>query len=271
MLAITGAQTEASTAVSSAMNSTENMIAEYGIPHSNRHEFTNNNNLENFIMEFYSADNDSQRIAIMGIPEEAMKRLEKREHRQLPKMRLDYDPISKNLIIKFVSVIHEMAHREFAAMFTEHARGHGITRQHWTSTGAGAHRGTNRRKKEPDDSFKPRTRVLQADRPTLIIEVGVSERLRNDAFFWLTKMNGEVRIVILIFVKHTQRTIQIERWENCPPPRPLRNNPQRPTKVQSIGITFQNGTPVATGAPLILPVRHLFDIIPAGICWISQL
>jgi hypothetical protein len=102
----------------------------------------------------------------MGISEEAMKWLEKRE-RQLPKIRLDYDPI-KNL-----SVIHEMAHRGFSSMFTKHTRGQlqAITRQHLTSTEAGA-----------DDSFKHRCKGI--DPCWLIIEVGASERinqLRKDA------------------------------------------------------------------------------------------
>jgi hypothetical protein len=46
----------------------------------------------------------------MGISEEAMKWLEKRE-RQLPKIRLDYDP-RRNL-----SVIHEMAHSGFSSIY----------------------------------------------------------------------------------------------------------------------------------------------------------
>jgi len=148
----------------------------------------------------------------------------------------------------------------------------GISRRHLISTGAGREMRNNQRRKEPDDAFKPGTRVKKDDRATLVIEAGLSEsmnQLRNDAHYWLTKTNGEVKIVLLIHVDRTRMTIKLERWENQPNPRPIRRgiSTDRPTKIQTLKIILQTNAPtIVNGAPLVLPINLIFGgAIPAGL------
>ena len=118
--------------------------------------------------------------------------------------------------------------------------------------------------KEGDSSFKPRSiRPLETDWPTIVIESGWSEsltKLREDARRWLVSSGGDVKIVLLISIGRTARTMIIEKWENRPvPPNypPTRSNTtQIPTQIQAITID-SNSNPV-NGVPLILEFRKIF-------------
>ncbi|KAJ9239066.1 hypothetical protein DTO166G5_2596 [Paecilomyces variotii] len=108
--------------------------------------------------------------------------------------------------------------------------------------GAGREEGRQSRKKEPDDSFKPlNTRPKFEDSPTFVIEAGLNgtlNKLRNDAFYWLTQPSQRVRIVVLIHGFTERKVITIER---------------------------DNSPPIVTGAPLLLPVDALFEIVPPSV------
>jgi hypothetical protein len=121
-------------------------------------------------------------------------------------MRLHYDLATERLIIKLVSSLHEYAHTVFMTVLTDHVRTLGISGDHLSPTGAGRQKGSEQRDKEADAGFKPlNTRPGKDDKPTMVIEAGLSEtlnQLRNDAHFWLTKANGEVKIVYLSFSDH---------------------------------------------------------------------
>jgi hypothetical protein len=275
MLALKGQIKEAATTMAILDSpQVENILADYDVPHKNRHKFTTYPAFRKFLEDAFnqwSTKHGPQRIAAENITSKTIEWLDK-NYRDLPRIRLDYDLISEKLIIKLVSGEHDSAHRQFTAMMTDHVRALGISRRDLASRGAGREMRNNQRRKEPDDQFKPATRVMAEDRPTLVIEAGWSEsmnQLRNDAHYWLTKTNGEVKIVLLIHVKYAQRVIELERWENRPNPRPTRRSTSadRPTKIQSLQIILQTNAPtiVSGGAPLLLPINLIFDgAIPAG-------
>jgi len=274
MLALQGESSTASRPTALVSRSTGNIIADYDIPHKSRHTFINYLSLRKFLESAYSqweSNASSQYVAIECVTHNTIEWLDK-NRRELPGMRLHYDLPSEKLIIKFVSTGHEIFHNQFSAMLTDHFRNVGITRRHLMSRGAGRDSGNGQRQKEPDNAFKPLdTRRRENDKATLVIEAGMSEtlnQLRNDAHFWLTKTDQEVKIVLLIHVRKEDKIITLERWENQTNPRPTRgtSTAHRPTKMQSLTITVRaNGTTTVTGAPLTLPITLLFDVIPAGL------
>ncbi|KAL1968432.1 hypothetical protein VTN77DRAFT_1961 [Rasamsonia byssochlamydoides] len=248
------------------------MSADYAIPHRDRHAFTTYPKFRKFLDESYSAwkdGNGPQYIAAELIKPQVIASLDK-NWRDLPEMRLHYNKSNEKLIVKFASKRHDLVVTEFREMFLEHCRSVGITRSDIKSIGTGRDEGTGR-SKEPDDCFKPRnTRSGGDDKATLVVEAGLSEtmnQLRSDAHHWLTKTNGEVHIVVLIHIRYDQRILELERWERQPNPRPVHGqNTHRPTCMQSLTLAMQpDGTPTLTGAPLVLPINLIFDVLPAHV------
>jgi hypothetical protein len=106
----------------------------------------------------------------------------------------------------------------------------------------------------------------------LFFEAGVSEtlaRLRVDADWWLTNSNGEVKIVVIIWIRRAAKSLVIEKW--CLQPRTsaapaTRANAPIVTKIQELRI-IQNPhilppqgtipTYAVTGPPLILEFEKL--------------
>ena len=97
-----------------------------------------------------------------------------------------------------------------------------------------------------------------AGQPYLVLEVGVSEslpRLRNDASWWLSNSDGEVKVVLLIEVDKDHKRLNIETWEIVSPwPDPTRHDdPSTPAQVPALTHLVSIGPPndVDTGAPSI--------------------
>ena len=142
--------------------------------------------------------------------------------------------------------------------------GVGNTLWHVRSTRYGAPGG---RSKEADEAFRPSTRVLGTDWPSVVIEVGVSEslsQLRTDAYFWLTQSGGKTRIVIHLAVNKAMRVMKIERWEHTPRTRLTRRSSPRynPTKMQALTLRA-NGQ--ISGGPLLIPASKVYDTLPPGL------
>lgn len=123
--------------------------------------------------------------------------------------------------------------------------------------------------KEADDSFKPRSRNLKTDWPSIVFEVGVSEGLSQlwlDARFWLEFFGEQTRIVILASVNMIAGTIVIERWQdstvlpahNVAIPNPYTRH-YIPTLIQSL--ILERGQ-FYTGAPLTILATLVFDVLP---------
>ena len=152
----------------------------------------------------------------------------------------------KKLTIKSVGPRHEIAASEFLGELLEHCRMIDISRHDLFFIGSGrmASRHTNR-SKEPEEALRPKnTRLYALCFPTLVVEVGRSEslgQLRNDAHFWLTHTDQQVRVVILIHIQADKKKVHLEHWELLQ--RDLSRAPQhaKPTKLQRRK-TFQSLT-----------------------------
>lgn len=115
--------------------------------------------------------------------------------------------------MKFARKPHNVAFAEFRAMFEDAYNTKGVSRYDIVCVGPTRYRGSNGRHKEADEGFEPVTRSL-VDKPSFVIEVGISEslnQLRSDAFYWLTKTNGQTKLVILIHIRLSQKVLEIER------------------------------------------------------------
>jgi hypothetical protein len=167
------------------------------------------------------------------------------------------------LILKVPTAKHEAAHGIFSDQIFGEALLMGL-RWELIRLNATTYK-TPRMSKEGDSAFKPRSmRPLETDWPTIVIESGWSQsltKLREDARRWLENSRGAIKIVLLISIGRTARTMIIEKWEHRPVPanRPATrsNTTQTPTKIQAITID-SNSNPPVNGAPLTLEFRKIF-------------
>ena len=166
------------------------------------------------------------------------------------------------LIVKLMPLVtHEGTHRNFVELLRIQSYVMGIPPFELYDVGGTRYRGHSV-SKEADTAFKPLTsRPNSIDWPTIVLEAGVSEslrQLRNDAKWWLSNSGGQVQIVLIFSVQEELRTIQIEKWETRPANgRATRSNQppaQVPTQIQQIIIDPNN----VTGVPLILHFHLIF-------------
>ncbi|KAJ9305895.1 hypothetical protein DTO217A2_4638 [Paecilomyces variotii] len=247
----------------------------YGI--RSGHNFETRQKFTRFLEQSYKRFESSggpQYVMARGINKKVLDWLDSRR-RTLPPMRVSHDEIEEKLIIKLVSRQHEALHRIFMHFVCKELENMGVKMldDFWLE-GAGREEGRQSRKKEPDDSFKPlNTRPKFEDSPTFVIEAGLNgtlNKLRNDAFYWLTQTSQRVRIVVLIHGFTERKVITIEVWQSLDNPRPRRTRSaarsKRPTKTQTLTIRKRdNSPPIVTGAPLLLPVDALFEIVPPSV------
>lgn len=134
------------------------------------------------------------------------------------------------------------------------------------------------RLKQPDQCFWPAARYHANAWPTLVVETGVGESLptlRADACWWFENSKNDTRIVIVLAVKKSTRTIIVEKWQ----PAPQFASDQQPYCAQELVIT--PAAPTVTGAPLYLPFELIMDRPAVGnekditmdvdelLCWVG--
>lgn len=109
--------------------------------------------------------------------------------------------------------------------------------------------------KNPDKGWRPDSR----DYPTVVLEVGVSERpkqLREEAARWLQESVGEVQAVITMKISQYTPDITIQRWVNDNAKTVMKNETRisksKPTKANP-----NSTTPVDNG-PFTIPFRDFF-------------
>lgn len=190
-------------------------ILGYEVPPRNRHNFTTYPWFQTFVKQQSAnewGNNKGQYLAIL------ISQIED-DRANLPRMRLHYDMSLETLIIKFITVHHDIAATGFRETFLERCRTSGYAaRGYLVSLRGSSHRSIDgQRLKEPDDAFKPKTaRSHVSDKPTMVVEVRMEDstsQLRTAAHHWLTGYHGEVWIVILIHVQRYQRSIRFENWQ----------------------------------------------------------
>jgi hypothetical protein len=192
------------------------------------------------------------------------------KRRTLPNIRLTYYAESELLVVKLMSsCLHEVAHRELGREIEIATARMGLPRYALCSVGGGRFDSPLKGSKEGDTCYVPYTR--RPSWPTLVLEVGVSEslpRLRNDASWWLSNSDGEVKVVLLIEVDKDHERLNIETWELIFPPDlepTIRHDPSTPAQVPALTHLVSIGPPndVDTGAPSIsgAPLKLDFEKI----------
>lgn len=185
----------------------------------------------------------------------------------LPNMTIMYDNGAKILIMKLVAGVPcEVAGRLFSKYLEYTIERHGLDM--FALVGLKSSRfGNQRRSKEANEAYKPWTRNLECDWPSIVIEIGLLESihmLKNDAHFWIANSGGETHIVILIMIDRIGKGITIQRWQN--EPKTLLDHEcsqtYTPTLMQSI--TLHDGISYI-GPSLMIPTTLLFDVLPNGI------
>ncbi|RPA88756.1 hypothetical protein L873DRAFT_1824083, partial [Choiromyces venosus 120613-1] len=183
-------------------------------------------------------------------------KLTKMNHRQDSHhigLRFMYLNHEQPLIVKIpAGKLHELVHREFAYMCREKAAGMGLG--HELRDGIAS-------RKELDTAFKPSSRPLESNWPTVVFECGVSESLKHltvDSRWWLDNSAGVVKIVLLFSISKAARSIHIEKWEMLtvqnPHGTPANLHPfvTRLTKVHEVDIAG----PVALAPVALAPAEH---------------
>jgi hypothetical protein len=183
-------------------------------------------------------------------------------------MTILYDGREEILIVKLmVGVMHEGVAHLFARMLEAKLFLLDVSASLLpTRSGRFGHHGG--RSKEADFGYKPRSRPMENDWPSFVLEVGVSESLamlRRDAAIWITNSDGRIRIVIVLSVNRRDRQILVERWEEVPriqPNRSTANYSRIPRLIQSLTL---NADVKYAGPPLEIPAEKLFDSPPQNI------
>ena len=119
------------------------------------------------------------------------------------------------------------------------------------------------RSKQADQALGPSTSVGWDAWPSLVIEVGYSERLnglRMDAEWWLINSAGKTKFAIIIKIKRNPFTIHIECWKMIPPTRrQTRHTPARtPHSIQKFDIDSV-GVVASASSELSIPYLCIFD------------
>jgi hypothetical protein len=138
---------------------------------------------------------------------------------EVPKMTILYDWHEETLIVKFmVGVAHGFCTRLLALVFIDVFRARTGDEEAFDPIGSSCFSGAQRLK-EGDEAFTPKSRSLEADWPSIVFEVVVSEtmiQLQLDARFWLECYGGKTRVVIIVCINRNARSIVIERWQVGP-------------------------------------------------------
>ena len=130
-------------------------------------------------------------------------------------IRIFYDEKYRKLIIKLVPHIHEVAcsliSREIGIAADRMSIVHGLVPDGSKRVVSGQYT------KEPASSWRPATLPPSRDAkwPSLVIECGDLRsitRLRIEAEWWLTKSQGDIRVVIVLIVWPFRSRISLEKW-----------------------------------------------------------
>ena len=165
------------------LSSREELLSGYGIRNASVHHFTTLKNFKKICMEGYDYDLGrvlTHYVAFDNVDNKNVLAFDQhRENRRdLPNMRVLYDEELHLLIIKvMVGIHHESAVGLIATMVTIKLITVGIDPFSLVSFGGAGCGIVGRRHKEAVKSFRPRSRTLDSDWPTLAVEVGVSESL----------------------------------------------------------------------------------------------
>ncbi|RPA94615.1 hypothetical protein L873DRAFT_1746861 [Choiromyces venosus 120613-1] len=204
--------------------------------------------------------NAGQYAVFTPVTQDKLTKIDHRRDNHHKGLRFMYLNHEQALIVKIpAGELHELVHREFAYMCREKAVGLGLGHE-LRDVGRRIFQGIASRK-EPDTAFKPSSRPLESNWPTVVFECGVSESLKRltvDSRWWLDNSAEGVKIVLLFSIAKVARSIHIEKWEmlTVQNPHATSANPHpfvtRPTKVHEVDIAG----PVALAPVALAPAKH---------------
>ena len=223
--------------------------------------------------ELLAGHSKQQYLVFQGVTKQQLADIDRERDSIGRHTRITHYTSTKLLIIKLMpSVPLELAHTVLANTLTGRLILMGLTIPPLIRLGAARFDG-NQSSKEGDTAYKPRSRNQIDDWPTIVFESGFSEsftQLRRDAGWWLTNSRGDVRIVVIVFVRPEQKTLQVEKWCLVPPLRITRGNRGILTRMQEILVTQnpparRGGAAIynVTGAPLTLEFEKMLLRNPA--------
>jgi hypothetical protein len=171
--------------------------------------------------------------------------------------RADYSPNLQTLILNLPSWPHEQAAGLFSALLTSKSSEMAVF---WDVSSRGSTLvTTSERSKQADCSWSPLPdpQGRSGHWPTVVLEVAwfeSLEKVKRDVAWWLNKLNGEVKMVITIDIKHPSGNIYINTWERAELPTSANPNPE-PCAVQEVKIFRHLRS--AIGDHLVIPFRDL--------------
>ena len=117
--------------------------------------------------------------------------------------------------------------------------------------------------KEGDQGLRPDTRVGRDAWPSLMIEVGYSERqnlLQLDPEWWLLHSQGRTRFVIIAIISHDPFSLRIECWKMGTPLGEHDVAVRIPKCIQDFNIDSAGQVSSPLGSPeLLIPYDCIFD------------
>jgi len=228
--------------------------------------------------ELQAGHSKQQYLVFQGVTKQQLAKIDRERDNIGKHTRITHYTSIDLLIIKLMpSLKHELAHGDLAELLTFKFAFMDFQKPPLHHVGATRFNG-NQSSKEGDSAYKPSSRNHEDDWPTIVFESGLFEsltKLRNDAEWWLTNSQGDVRIVIIVSVRPENKTLRVEKWCLAPPqlrrsPRLIKPGVQVPTRVQDILVTqnppaHPGGVAIytVTGAPLTLEFQEMLLRAPA--------
>lgn len=178
--------------------------------------------------------------------------------RDFEEQRCDsYFPFLKMALIEMASSVHEITARVFESLLLDKLSTMNSMSTKLDPLGS-AEVETNTRRKQPDNSYRPRRLPRNRSRkwPTFTVEVGFSEPTRkheDDAKWWLSQSNGDVRIVLTIDVHRRTNMVIFKTW--------TLNSQRVPEATYRVVLSGEDGMRrirTTNNNPLIIPFESLF-------------
>jgi hypothetical protein len=248
-----------------AGDSHDSVIGEYGIPDDACvHRFTSVRLLRTKCLS--AAESGAPYVVFSGVGLDDLEAIDRYREREQGSTRVLYDEEAEVLIVKLLpGLVHEHAIGSFSREMVIRSLAQGLTGYEFELMGGSRYGDGGGRRKEADAAYKPSTRLGGGQWPSFVVEVGVSQtlsQLRCDMHFWLTKSHGMVRVVLLIKVNITNRSIIMEHWEDVPrvPPQ-LATETTLPLRINRIELSLAR----CVGDPLCISWAKIFDVMPPNL------
>ncbi|PGH13881.1 hypothetical protein AJ80_06150 [Polytolypa hystricis UAMH7299] len=232
-------------------------------------EYTTLQSMTNTINNQYNilaAGSQNQYLYFTHVSAGDFQSIENERHRLRTHERFTYFPDIETLIIKIPTREHEVAYRSLGKRITSQVEAMGLGEDEFLDLGSTKFVAQNSSTKESDGAWlNLQSRPNRGDWPSFVIEAGYSEgleRLHSDARCWIENSAGQVRIVLLLSIRPSARSIVIEKWELGSGPSTSNMSP-----VQTANLTVTSTEPqnITGSVPLVLEFNKIFGRAPVAL------